>query len=1029
MMPVPFKRSATAKYNDQMRNHFQKMNNFHKHRVSDRIPPTAKAMKIGNVQNPYIMTAYEVKTHKEALREIENKLLNFMKTNDFLNGKYNKYMKDVKIGDMIFAQHLETKNYKIKLPAFVCRGLITNINKENGTYNILLVDHGVSIELISGTFYMLPKNLCLDKYLTKIIGVCGILPIYLKRNSSALNGCKAVVAEQWTKEAIQFTKRLLGASKVVYFDHLITDESNGREYGEFYFTIDNVVISLTKALFNNYHALYIEGELLELLEAPTQLEENHWQILYVKTSKGKGKKNERTHISRVKHSQIKFNLSEKILIQSPIDCNVLNDITDLKYPRRIHEGWTENMKSSRPRKIQSYMWPAINMGLNVLAIGSPQCGKTSGCVMAVCGQIAMHRKEIGNSCINNGRLAITPLALILCASSFEVISVQSLCESFLKASNIKSVAAFNGNLDIKIASRMYTGCQILVTTPRYLVRFLNNHKGLLSFDRLSYLVFDNADVILDKYYDSIAELFSKHNIIKNRDPEGDNRPILQTIVSATNCTAKIKKFVQSTMCNLYICIASFIEAVFFFKSIRPLIYIFMSTYKNTRILELLKDDYLAMRTAIVCTNAEEAEQLNTFLILTKKTLLIHENMKSQEIQVLKDTWLSCLDGRYPVLICTDPVLSDLNITNVQWLIHHSILSKSRNEFSYRFSLILDNLTQDAKCKITIIIDENTIGIQLQSIMKILQRMNISIQPEMLKNIQQMAINLEKEKKEYVLCDNIKSFGSCQTQNICKFRHCVLPEIDAPMTNIQINDKLKLRILYIHDTTHFSARILEHIPHSNSEKVTFSNVEYMQIAAQIQSYYGRVENRKMSTSTNIGDICVFEESIDTFKRVQIIRERNVDEDVKTVDLRFIDSGIIYENINVRKLLHVPEEILNLPTHVVEIFLTGLMPADEEYKWNYYTTEQAHKWFTENFDERSYIIGEVRLHLGNTIWLEDLKIGTKLIGHPDLIGSPLKKNLLDGNFAVENNDHLSNLFELCRNSKLTEINGHDIRVTDK
>lgn len=52
---------------------------------------------------------------------------------------------------------------------------------------------------------------------------------------------------------------------------------------------------------------------------------------------------------------------------------------------------------------------------------------------------------------------------------------------------------------------IHNGCQILVTTPRYLVRFLNKNKGSLLFDRLSYLILDNADVILDKYYNSVSE--------------------------------------------------------------------------------------------------------------------------------------------------------------------------------------------------------------------------------------------------------------------------------------------------------------------------------------------------------------------------------------------------------------------------------------------------------------------------------------------------------------------------------------------
>lgn len=62
---------------------------------------------------------------------------------------------------------------------------------------------------------------------------------------------------------------------------------------------------------------------------------------------------------------------------------------------------------------------------------------------------------------------------------------------------------------------IYNGCQILVATPRYLVRFLNECKNVLSFEKLSYLVLDNADLILDKYYNSVSEAEKKLHIIYN----------------------------------------------------------------------------------------------------------------------------------------------------------------------------------------------------------------------------------------------------------------------------------------------------------------------------------------------------------------------------------------------------------------------------------------------------------------------------------------------------------------------------------
>lgn len=75
----------------------------------------------------------------------------------------------------------------LKLSSFACRGLITYI-KEDGTYRILLVDHGTSIELTRDKFYILSQDFIPDKYLTKTVGVFGILPICMKKNGSISNG-------------------------------------------------------------------------------------------------------------------------------------------------------------------------------------------------------------------------------------------------------------------------------------------------------------------------------------------------------------------------------------------------------------------------------------------------------------------------------------------------------------------------------------------------------------------------------------------------------------------------------------------------------------------------------------------------------------------------------------------------------------------------------------------------------------------------------------------------------------------------
>lgn len=51
---------------------------------------------------------------------------------------------------------------------------------------------------------------------------------------------------------------------------------------------------------------------------------------------------------------------------------------------------------------------------------------------------------------------------------------------------------------------MFNGCQILISTPRFLMRFMNKNKKLVNFKNLRYLILDDGDIILDKYFDSVS---------------------------------------------------------------------------------------------------------------------------------------------------------------------------------------------------------------------------------------------------------------------------------------------------------------------------------------------------------------------------------------------------------------------------------------------------------------------------------------------------------------------------------------------
>lgn len=55
--------------------------------------------------------------------------------------------------------------------------------------------------------------------------------------------------------------------------------------------------------------------------------------------------------------------------------------------------------------------------------------------------------------------------------------------------------------------------------------------------------------------------------------------------------------------------------------------------------------------------------------------------------------------------------------------------------------------------------------------------------------------------------------------------------------------------------------------------------------------------------------------------------------------------------------MPEELIEYSTQVVEVFLVGIAPHDEEYVWNNCAIDAVYQWFKENVDDRSYVIGTV------------------------------------------------------------------------
>lgn len=115
-----------------------------------------------------------------------------------------------------------------------------------------------------------------------------------------------------------------------------------------------------------------------------------------------------------------------------------------------------------------------------------------------------------------------------------------------------------------------------------------------------------------------------------------------------------------------------------------------------------------------CIDSEEAVKLNNFLISKSiPTFFVHNQMDMNMIEgkkiftretdnfylyyifflislEIKSEWDKCLPGMFPVIICTDDVALELNISNIEYLIHYTVTNISKTSFNRRFFVFMDN---------------------------------------------------------------------------------------------------------------------------------------------------------------------------------------------------------------------------------------------------------------------------------------------------------------------------------------------------
>jgi len=173
------------------------------------------------------------------------------------------------------------------------------------------------------------------------------------------------------------------------------------------------------------------------------------------------------------------------------------DFTSFNFESRVMEG-IDAMNFTTPTPIQQQVIPEIMSGRDAIACAQTGTGKTAAFLLPIINQIVTGPPGDYIKC-----LVIVPTREL-------AIQISQQLEGFSYFTGISSLAVFGGGDGANYANErkaFTSGVDVVVCTPGRLISHLN--LGYVNFDKLQFLVLDEADRMLDMgFHDDIVKIKS-----------------------------------------------------------------------------------------------------------------------------------------------------------------------------------------------------------------------------------------------------------------------------------------------------------------------------------------------------------------------------------------------------------------------------------------------------------------------------------------------------------------------------------------
>ncbi|ALC41764.1 BoYb [Drosophila busckii] len=655
------------------------------------------------------------------------------------------------------------------------------------------------------------------------------------------------------------------------------------------------------------------------------------------------------------------NCSEYAVAHSNVHQQPVRQLCEISFLPHILQTMSR-LKLTQILRLQSYAWPHLSKqaGHGAVLVSAPRSGRTLSYVPPLCQQVCImltkHRSV--------SKLGFEgPMAIVLAADLGRVQRIGSLCNGMLrKAKNeewLTLALMVPSAFTPEFFYRLLNGVGCLVATPAQLLWLCSNFD--VKLPNLSFLAYDDVDLMVPE------QLQQAHHKLKSL---AQQRP--QLVITTQSYNVKLLAMLRDFNDKMLLLFGDMLEAAAY-GGVRLRISLLKHESKLQNVLQLLEQrPPLEKRTAIYCHKDKDIRELADVLELHGYCCLPYYQSADWEVREHVRRWMD--DSCGELLLCTDNC-PELDMRHVQTLVHYS-LSDNWSKFKLRHLALSDNLHNQLEQPTPKQLDQQTVSLvlldehnnkQLPRLVDFLQQ-HQAVDERIVQLSQQLRTRLQSEKcNEPTLCDLLLSLGHCSDSH-CEQRHHVLPcERELPAGLPYCGD-VKLQLLKAYSPTHYSVRLLEHLPPAGKwrnlpARVTLElELQLLQSQKCVRHWPPRPKQ-----------ICVYRNATG-FERVRILCVAHIE----NVNLSRTDVAVEVQamDVNTRRIkttsgdLYIcPEPLRAAPALAMDLRILGLVPYTGEREWHKEDANQCAKWLNAvakpNFLQASIVVA-----LSHTIFVRDL-----------------------------------------------------------